>query len=116
MWDDDKLIDRCRQNYYMRDRATEESAWSVPSPRYNRGRCDDPETHIVGEVTMRHVCSHCSMNGFENPHTLRACNQRKGATASGYHNKPAPDNKKDQRSDKYSVSAKSESNSEFAKN
>lgn len=71
-WHDNKFIDRCRQNHYMRTRANEEPAWSVPCPRKNHGRCDEQNTHTVGEVTMWHVCSHCSKNGFENPHTLRA--------------------------------------------
>lgn len=39
-WVDDKMIERCRNNIYMRSRSSEESTWSVPCPRYNRGRCE----------------------------------------------------------------------------
>lgn len=81
-WVDDKLIERCRNNIYMRTRHSEESGWSVPCPRYNRGRCESQDTHSVGEVEMRHVCMYCASSGFENTHTLRACNWKKGKTSN----------------------------------
>lgn len=93
-WIDDKMIDRCRNNIYMRSRSVDETTWSVPCPRFNRGRCDQQETHLVGEVEMRHACVYCAANGFENAHTLRACTWKKGKNAS-QQSKPSYDDKRD---------------------
>lgn len=100
-WNDDRLIEKCRSNHYMRRRTHEESCWSVPCPRYNKGRCEEHDTHQIGEVTMRHVCSHCAVNGYDNPHTLRACNRRKGAYSSSQQNRSNNEEKRDSRSAKY---------------
>lgn len=81
-WADDHMIERCRTNMYMPCRNSEESTWSVPCPKYNKGRCSSQETHNVGEVTMRHICAGCAVNGYENSHTLRACKLRKGANSN----------------------------------
>lgn len=77
-WADDRLIERCRTNMYMRCRQNEEPTWAVPCPKFNKGRCNSQESHNVGEVTMRHICAGCAVNGYENNHTLRACKWRKG--------------------------------------
>lgn len=99
-WDDEKLIERCRSNNYMRRRAQDDTAWSVPCPRFNKGRCEEQDSHSVGQVLMRHVCTHCAMNGYENPHTLRACSRRKGTAQGSFHQKANGDDKKDYRGSK----------------
>lgn len=55
-WCDDRLIERCRTNVYMRSRTGDDTSWSVPCPRFNKGRCNEQDTHAVGDVLMRHVC------------------------------------------------------------
>lgn len=95
MWSDDRLIERCRTNMYMRNRQSEEISWSVPCPKYNKGRCAETESHPVGIVTMRHVCSFCSINGYENTHTLRACKWRKGASGNTQQRKNSPDDRRE---------------------
>lgn len=78
-WADERMIERCRTNIYMRYRNNDEPTWAVPCPRFNKGRCNSQETHNVGEVIMHHICAGCAVNGYENNHTLRACKWRKGA-------------------------------------
>lgn len=99
-WDDEKLIERCRSNNYMRRRTQEESAWIVPCPRFNKGRCDEQDSHYVGQVHMRHMCTHCAMNGYENPHTLRACSHRKGTASASSQYKGNEEEKRDYRGSK----------------
>lgn len=115
-WDDEKLIERCRSNNYMRRRAQEEPTWTVPCPRFNKGRCEEQDSHAVGQVTMRHVCTHCAMNGYENPHTLRACSRRKGTVQGSSYQKGNGDEKKDQRASKSHSAYRHEANSDASKN
>lgn len=82
-WDDERAIEKCRNNIYMKARGNEDVQWVVPCPRYNRGRCTEAESHTVGEVGMMHICAFCATSGFENPHTNRACNKRKGSGSAG---------------------------------
>lgn len=70
----------------MRSRVSEDIVWSVPCPRYNKGRCDEEGTHEVSGVTMRHVCCHCAAAGFDNPHTNRACNKRRNYSGNNPRN------------------------------
>lgn len=113
-WVDDKMIERCRNNIYMRARSSDESTWSVPCPRYNRGRCDQQESHSVGEVEMRHVCMFCAANGFENAHTLRACNWKKGKNTN-QQARPFHDDRRDTKPNRHHASLKNDTN-EAAKN
>lgn len=113
-WYDHSAIERCRTNHYMRRSQHDDNVWSVPCPRYNRGRCDEQDTHAVGEVIMRHTCSHCAINGYENPHTVRACNRRKTGPGAQYH-KATGDDKKDHRTGK-SGTGRVDTYSENAKN
>lgn len=115
-WDDEKLIERCRTNNYMRRRAYEESQWSVPCPKFNKGRCDKQESHQVGQVTMRHVCTHCAMNGYENPHTLRACSRRKGTTSAQNQQKANGEEKREYRGAKSYSNYRHDNSSEGSKN
>lgn len=112
-WYDHNLIEGCRSNHYMRCAQQEDNSWSVPCPRYNRGRCDEQDTHTVGEVQMRHVCSHCALNGYDNQHTLRACNRRKTGSTGPYY-KGQSDDKKDHHAGK-SGAARSDLQSDSAK-
>lgn len=113
-WYDHSFIERCRSNHYMRRTQQDDSTWSVPCPRYNRGRCDEQDTHVVGEVIMRHVCSHCALNGYDNQHTLRACNRRKTGSGGSFY-KGQADDKKDHRAAK-SGGTRSDLHSDSAKN
>lgn len=94
-WSDDRLIERCRTNMYMRNRQFEDTTWSVPCPKYNKGRCPETDSHPVGIVTMRHICSYCSINGYENAHTLRACKWRKGTSGGAQQRKNSPDDRRE---------------------
>lgn len=90
-WHDERAIERCRNNVYMKTRAGHETQWAVPCPKYNKGRCTENDSHTVGEVAMMHVCAFCATSGYDNPHTNRACNKRKGTGSntakSGYEEK-----------------------------
>lgn len=94
-WADDRMLERCRTNMYMRCRYSEESTWTVPCPKFNQGRCNWSETHNVGEVMMRHICAGCVVNGYENNHTLRACKWRKGQNNN--QRKESSEDRRDQR-------------------
>lgn len=96
-WCSERAIESCRTNHYMRTRSYEEPAWSVPCPRYNRGRCDEDDTHIIAEVTMRHVCAYCATLGYENGHTLRSCHKRRNAMGSFQSSRGHSDERKDNR-------------------
>lgn len=115
-WDDEKLIERCRSNNYMRRRAHDDSSWSVPCPRFNKGRCEDQDSHAVGQVMMRHVCAHCAMNGYENPHTLRACSRRKGAGQGSSQQKSYGEDKKEHRGSRSHSSYRYDANTDAPKN
>lgn len=108
-WIDDKMIERCRSNIYMRSRSTDESTWSVPCPRYNKGRCEQQETHSVGDVEMRHVCVFCAANGFDNAHTLRACNWKKGKN-SNPQSRSTNDDRRDNRLSRHHGPARHDAN------
>lgn len=116
MWLDDKMIERCRNNIYMRSRSVEEPAWSAPCPRYNRGRCEHQETHSVGEVEMRHVCMYCAASGFENTHTLRACNWKRGKSGGNQYNKPNQDERRDNRPQRHQHVPRSDNVTDSSKN
>lgn len=107
-WRDDDLIERCRNNRYMRMRNSEDNTWAVPCPRYNKGRCDANESHSIGEVIMKHVCAYCCTNGFDNPHTLRACNRRKTPFGGNTKNRGSYDDKDDYKHTRHHQSAKND--------
>lgn len=33
---------------------------------------------------MKHICAYCANNGFENNHTSRACNRKRGNSGTSY--------------------------------
>lgn len=96
-WCSERAIESCRTNFYMRARQSDEPMWSVPCPRYNRGRCEDDDTHVIGEVTMRHACAYCATLGYENPHTLRSCNKQNNALGGSQQNHTNSGDRRDSR-------------------
>lgn len=115
-WGDEKSIEKCRNNQYMRGRNLDVSVWSVPCPLFNRGRCDEEETHDVGVVQMRHVCAFCATSGYENGHTNRACQKRKGNFGSSNYGRPSSDEKREYKGNKGTYSGRQERSEENTKN
>lgn len=114
-WNYEKAIVKSRNNQYMHSREADELAWSVPCPRYNRGRCEEDGTHKVFGTTMRHACSFCSALGFENPHTNRACNFKK-RNNSASQGRQGGEEKKDNRGQKGSQYNRGDKLEDGAKN
>lgn len=94
-WSHEKAIDRTRTNQYMRARIPDDAGWSAPCPRYNRGRCEFEDTHDVSSVTLRHVCSYCAANGYDNNHTNRACHRKKNSSGAPNFQKSTFEDKKE---------------------
>lgn len=92
-WAQDRRIEQCRTNQYMRYKANDEPQWSVPCPAYNKGRCNHNEPHCVGEVYMKHVCAFCNNFAQENGHPSRSCNRKKYNNATGQGASSNPDRK-----------------------
>lgn len=114
-WGQDRCIEQCRTNQYMRYRSGSEPQWSVPCPMYNRGRCNHDDSHNVGEVYMKHVCGFCVNYGQDSSHTSRACNKKKQGGqgpqgATGYHDR------REARGSKGYQANKSDRSDEAAKN
>lgn len=76
-WGQERCIEQCRTNQYMRYKMSNDPYWSVPCPLYNRGRCGYDDLHNVGEVHMKHVCGFCVNYGQDSAHTSRACYNKK---------------------------------------
>lgn len=115
-WCDDRMIERCRTNLYLRCRPGEDSSWSVPCPRFNKGRCNEQDTHAVGEVIMHHVYVFCAMNVYENPHTVRACKWKKGASGNAHQRRTSHEDKRDSRHHRFPGRNRHETTHESAKN
>lgn len=73
---------------------------------------EESETHMVGEVKMRHVCSHCASNGYDNPHTLRACNRKKAGASNAFYNRANYEEKRDNKLGRNHNQRKSDSSTE----
>lgn len=100
-WNSEKAIDKCRSNQYMRGRGVEETLWAVPCPLFNRGRCEEDGNHEVAIVLMKHICSFCANSGYENGHTNRACNKRRGNAGGSAQNESYTDDRKDKQGGSY---------------
>lgn len=82
-WGQDRCIEQCRTNQYMRYKVISDPQWSVPCPLYNRGRCAYEDSHNVGEVYMKHICGFCVNYGQDSIHTSRACYNKKKQGGQG---------------------------------
>lgn len=115
-WGQDRCIEQCRTNQYMRHKITNEPYWSVPCPMYNRGRCAYDDSHNVGEVYMKHVYGFCVNYGQESGHTSRTCYNKKKQGGQGTQGMTGNYHRRDARGVKAYSANKADGSDEYAKN